>query len=173
MELRPRGRSIQRSVVIASVLAFVAALAATAIVLTSVLSSGDAEPRDDPSAFVSRIVGLIVADDYATAWTSLNPAHQRVATRREYVQCELQNPVASKLDSIEVLKVVDRVLRIPGASEKVSAKAVTLRIAIESGAGTSNSFKHTFNAVPNGSHWSWVLTPSRYQLYRDDACGVT
>jgi hypothetical protein len=26
--------------------------------------------------------------------------------------------------------------------------------------------------VPSGSEWTWILTPSRYRLYRDDSCGT-
>ena len=161
---------MQRSVIVGLAIAFVAAAVAAATLVT--LTRPDAGAPDDPAAFVSRIVALVVADDYGAAWGSLYPAHKLVAPRREYVDCELRNPVGANLRSIDVLRVADRSVRIPGESERVDAKAVTLRVRIENTAlQTSDAFRHTFNAVPVGSHWAWILTPSRYELYRTDACG--
>ncbi len=56
--------------------------------------SVQAVPRSDPAAFLTRIVGLVVENDYAHAWNTLHPAHKRVAPRREYVDCELQTPLS-------------------------------------------------------------------------------
>jgi hypothetical protein len=160
---------VQRKVIVGSALAFVAA-AVTAAAIVSLTRPG--AERGDPGAFVSRIVALVLADDYGAAWRSLYPAHQLVAPRREYVDCELRTPVGASLRSIDVLRVADRSLRIPGQSERVTAKAVTLRVRIENVAlRTTDAFRHTFNAVPVGSHWAWILTPDRYALYRSDACG--
>jgi hypothetical protein len=161
---------VQRSVIVGLALAFVAAAAAAAALVS--LTRSDAGARGDPAAFVSRIVTFVVADDYDAAWGSLYPAHKLVAPRREYVDCELRSPVGASLRSIDVLRVTDRSVRIPGQSKRVDAKAVTLRVRIENTAvQTSDAFRHTFNAVPVGSHWAWILTPSRYELYRTDACG--
>lgn len=161
---------MQRSMIVGLALAFVAAAVAAAALVG--LTRTDAGARDDPAVFVSRIVALVVADDYGAAWGSLYPPHQLVAPRREYVDCELRSPVGASVRSIDVLRVADRSVRIPGQSERVAAKAVTLRVRIENTAlQTRDAFRHTFNAVQVGSHWAWILTPSRYELYRTDACG--
>jgi hypothetical protein len=166
---------VPRRVIVGSLVAFVASAGAVVLLLSPGLpgvGGGDSGPRDDPAAFVSQIVRLIVADNYAAAWGSLNAAHQEIAPQREYVECELSTPVGSSLKSIDVIRAAERLLRIPGGSQSVPVTAVTLRIEIENAAlGTSETFKHTFNAVPDGSDWTWILTPSRYALYRDDACG--
>jgi hypothetical protein len=167
---------LERRIIVASLVAFVAATAGVVLLLTATLPAigGESGPRDDPAVFVSRIVGLIVADEYASAWGSLYPAHKLVAPESEYVDCELKTPVGWNLKSIDVLRVTERELRIPGESQRVAAKAVTLRIKIENEAlRTKNTFRHTFNAVAYGSQWSWILTPRRYQLYRSDACGTS
>lgn len=166
---------MQRRTVIACVIGFLcAAVLAGAVVSWQMLEgNGPSGPRDDPAAFMSRIVTLIVADDYSTAWQSLNRAHKRVAPQREYVACERLSPVDSRLTSIRVVRVADRSFRVPGATESVSAKAVTLRIALRNGFGANEKFDHTFNVVADGAAWTWVLTPNRYALYRDDACGAT
>jgi len=131
----------------------------------------EASPRGDPGAFVTRIVGYVVKDDYTHAWNYLYPAHQRVAPRHKYVACELQSPLGWILRSVEVLGVADRRLRIPGQTKRVAGKVVTLRIAYEDPAlQTEGAFVQSFRAVPAGSRWAWILTPERYALYRADAC---
>jgi len=165
---------VDRRVVVWCVIGFFgAAVLAAGVVSWHVLEGGSGSgPKDDPAAFMSRIVGLIVADDYATAWASLNRAHKQVATRREYVACERLTPLNARLRSIRVVRVADRSFRVPGAQENVAAKAVTLRIALRNQLGGNERFNHTFNVVADGSAWTWVLTPGRYALYRDDACGT-
>ena len=166
---------MRRRIIVGSLIAFGAAAGAVVLLLSlgaPGVGGGNSDSRDDPAIFVSQIVGLIVEDDYAAAWDSLNPAHKEIAPRREYVECELSTPIGSSLKSVDVIRAAERLLRIP-AGLRASATAVTLRIEIENAAlGTSETFKQTFNAVPDGSDWTWILTPSRYALYRDDACGA-
>lgn len=161
---------MQRNVIAGLIVAFVAAAAGAAILSTILPAAGSPAPRDDPAAFVSRIVRLIVADDYALAWNTLYSPHQQVAPRREYIACERKTPVGSTLRSIHVIRVADRLVRIPGDPQRVAVKAVTLRITLADTHGTKSAFSHTFNAVPVGSRWAWILTQNRYELYRTDAC---
>ena len=165
---------MSRGVIIGSVVAFVVTVVAVVGVALVAIPAhgGDTKPCGDPAVFVEQVVGYIVADDYASAWGSLYPAHQRVARQTESVDCEIQRPVSSTLGSIDVLRVSDRKLRIPGESGRADVKAVTLRINLQNALGAKETFKHTFNAVPSGSEWTWILTPSRYRLYRDDSCGA-
>jgi hypothetical protein len=170
------GRGLrQRAVIAGSTVAFVAAACATVFLLSLLLPGARgyaAGPQDDPGAFVARIVRRIVADEYGSAWAELYHPHQRVAPRAEYVACELQTPVGWKVRSVRVLRVVDRLVRIPGEAGQTTAKKVTLRIRIANPSlRAEGEFTHTFTAVPVDTHWNWILTPSRYQLYRSDACG--
>ena len=163
-------RAVSRRLLIGLAAAFVAAVLGVVGVVHA-LSPQDG-PSGDPADFMTTIVGYIVADDYASAWDSLYPAHKLVALQREYVDCELQRPVASRLGSIDVLRVRDRKLHVPGDTGSVDAKAVTLRVDLLNSVGAKETFRHTFNVVPVGAHWTWVLTPSRYALYRADGCGT-
>lgn len=129
-------------------------------------------PAERPSHFVSRTVVTIGRDDYASAWESLHPAHQEIASRNEYVACEMKTPLGWKLRSMRVVRVADRMVRVPGTSTDVAAKAVTLRLRVfEKLIGAEESFSHTFTAVPVDAHWSWILTPSQYERYSTDSCG--
>jgi hypothetical protein len=149
---------------------FVASVAVTALAFRALGGDGSG-PTEAPDAFVSRVVSQIVSDDYEHAWETLYPPHQKIAGSAEYVSCEMQSPVGWKLRSISVVRVADRKLRVPGDSVTSAAKAVTLRLRL-SNAGAKDAFTHTFNTVAVGSHWTWILTPSRYELYRSDSCGT-
>jgi hypothetical protein len=162
---------VRRSVVAGFAVVFAASLAATVLAFHA-FDESRASPTEQPDAFVSRVVSQIVSDDYATAWTTLYPPHQAVADSDEYVACEMQSPVGWKLRSISVVRVKDRQLRVPGDAETSAAKAVTLRLRL-SNAGAKTVFTHTFNVVAVRSHWTWILTPSRYEQYRSDSCATT
>jgi len=161
---------MRRSLIVVLAVVFAASAAATVLGVHA-LGGSSAGPTEEPDAFVSRIVSQIVSDDYATAWTTLYPPHQAVAGSDEYVACEMQTPVGLELRSISVVRVKDRQLRVPGDSKTSAAKAVTLRLRL-SNQGERTVFTHTFNTVAVGSHWTWILTPSRYELYRSDSCGA-
>ena len=161
---------MRRSLIVVLAVVFAASAAATVLGVHA-LGGSSAGPTEEPDAFVSRIVSQIVSDDYATAWTTLYPPHQAVAESDEYVACEMQTPVGLELRSISVVRVKDRQLRVPGDSTTSAAKAVTLRLRL-SNQGDRAVFTHTFNTVAVGSHWTWILTPSRYELYRSDSCGA-
>jgi hypothetical protein len=161
---------MRRSLIVGLAVVFAGSVAATVLGFHA-LGGSAAGPSEEPDAFVSRIVSQIVSDDYATAWTTLYPPHQAVAGSAEYVSCEMRSPVGWKLGSISVVRVKDRQLRVPGDSKTSAAKAVTLRIGLSS-AGAKTVFTHTFNTIAVGSHWTWILTRSRYELYRSDGCGT-
>src|SRR5512138_2407389 len=108
------GGVMQNRFLVGSAVAFVLAVAASALTLALALpANGDAgPPRGNPATFVIRVVDLIVSDDYANAWPSLYPPHQKVAPKDEYVTCELRTPVGWTLRSAKVLKVVERERRL-------------------------------------------------------------
>ncbi len=169
------GRRRSRLLVAGTALAFVAATGVTAFLVSSVLpdSGGSTVARERPATFVSRTVGQIISDDYATAWDALYPAHKAVAPKDEYVACELRTPVGWKLRAAKVVRVASELRRIPGEAERVSVELVTLRLTIaEPSVRARNVFVHTFTAVAAGDHWAWILTPDKYELYRSNGCGV-
>jgi hypothetical protein len=165
---------VSRGLTVGIAVAFGASL--IAVVALWIALAGDhtrALPTEHPSHFVSRTVATIARDDYVSAWDSLYPAHQEIAPRNEYVACELKTPLGWRLRSIRVVRVVDRMVHVPGTLDDVAAKAVTLRLRVfEKLIGAEESFSHTFTAVPVGAQWSWILTPSQYERYSTDSCGA-
>ena len=164
---------VSRRLLVGLAAAFVVAVVAVVVGAWAVRESDDASaaPTEAPSHFVSRTIATLARDDYATAWKSLYPAHQAVAPRDEYVACEMKNPLAWKLRSIRVVRVVDRVIHVPGDEQDVAAKSVTLRLRVfEKAVGLEEAFSHTFTAVAVGRNWSWILTPGQYDRYNSDSC---
>jgi hypothetical protein len=126
----------------------------------------------DPVAFVKRVVGAVVDDDYRRAWRTLHPAHQLVAPLETYVRCEWREPIPGRLQAISVLAVADRRLVVPGLPAAVATTAVQLRLTIEDLAtGEHTVVTSTFHAVPVAGRWRWVLPGERYALYRRGGCG--
>src|SRR5215213_2465160 len=88
-----------------------AALAAGAVFA---FARGSGDGPGDPGAFMTSLVEEIAGNDYATAWLTLHPAQQRVATRNAYVSCESQSPIPGKLSSVSVVDVADEDVRVAG-----------------------------------------------------------
>ena len=108
---------------------------------------------------------------WSLAWQSLYPAHKFVARRSVYVACEESTPWAAPVQSFDVVGIKRASFRIPGGGI-VQGAAVAISIGV---GGTSPrdplTFTHTFHVVPVDGHWTWLLSPERYSLYRHDGCG--
>jgi hypothetical protein len=109
---------------------------------------------------------------WGLVWRSLYPAHRLVAPRATYVRCEQATPFIARLDSARVVAVRRALVRVPGATAGVPGVAVTVRISLPwYGPRDPIVFTHTFHLVPVRGHWTWLLSPQRYSLYRHDGCG--
>jgi len=141
---------------------------AFAIVLAAVLVAGCGaakRPKDDPGAFATKVVDLIVHNKYSDAWGDLHPVDQQVAPSSEYVGCETRNPVIAVPRTMKVLGVKDESIGI-GDGTFVDSKAVAVRL------GFAGNFKvtHTVHVVANDGEWTWILPAWRYHDYKSDTC---
>jgi hypothetical protein len=162
----------RRHALLAVLVVLAAGVAAGAILLGSRGGSGSAaQPADDPVVFLKGVVGQIVRNDYSKAWLTMHPAQQRAVSRQDYVRCELQTKVIGHLDSLTVVRAFDDFVIVAGGGVKpVKSKVVTFRLRLsEPGIGTV-SFTHSVHAVAVEGHWTWILTPHRYGLYRAGGC---
>jgi hypothetical protein len=155
--------------------AVVAVSAGLAVWLTGLGSSGKAtvQPADDPVVFLRGIVRGIAGNDYEAIWPSLHPAQQCVATRGLYVRCEQRDPVVGRLDGITVIRALDQRIAVAGAAGNVvDSKAVTFRLKLTEATGRTSGVV-TVHAVAVEGHWRWILTPSRFEVYRSGVCPTT
>jgi len=142
--------------------------AATAVVV--VRFAGGTDGPGDPGGFMTGLIQEIAANDYAGAWATLHPAHQRVATREAYVACEAQSPIPGQLSSVDVLDVSDKQVRVAGETGTVAGKAVRLELSIAGGGPDPIVVAHTSHAVAVAGHWTWILPPERFAAYRAGRC---
>jgi hypothetical protein len=132
--------------------------------------SDQEEAAGDPGVFMSQLVRAVAAGNYAKAWESLYPAHQRVAPRSEYVACERGDHVLGTVAKIVVVRVVDESVGVAGETAKSKGAAITLRLRMRSPAGEASDVTDTFHAVAVEQAWAWILPPDRYHAYRAGRC---
>lgn len=137
--------------------------------------AGPDGPRitQSPVVFLEQVITAIAANDYARAWLSLHPAHQAVAPEPEYVACEQLSPITVVLESIVPLRTRHKAVVVAGLPLPVQGVVVTFRLRLRDGElNASAPVTLTAAAVPVDRHWTWMLPRTRYELYRDDACGL-
>ncbi len=172
-EARAKGQRRILVIAAAAVVAVAVAVAAAAIVLSGGggAATSAAASTPDVSRFMTDVVGSVVRNDYADAWSMLNPEHQRVAPEREYIKCERLNPITVTLSAVRILSVNDRWFAMPGRDTPVHGKEIRVRLTLANPKTEerAQSF-HVFHVVRVGSHWTWILPQSAYDLYRTDSC---
>lgn len=130
-----------------------------------------ARPLGDPGVFVKQLVVQMARDDYARAWETLHPAHKRVASRWEYVDCELGAPIPGRLVSVKVIRVFDSPILVPGLERVLESKAVTFALTIKvPGVRQATRVTHTGHVLKVNGRWRWVLPPDRFELYQLNLC---
>ena len=109
---------------------------------------------------------------WGASWLNLYPPHQQLVSQSDFVRCETATPFLAPLRSIRVLSVRRAPVDVPGLTLPVPGVALGVRLEIAAGYGPRDPvvLRHTFHLVPVDGRWTWILSPSRYKLYRDHAC---
>ncbi|HEX3055968.1 MAG TPA: hypothetical protein VHP82_07505 [Gaiellaceae bacterium] len=153
-------------------------LAALWMLATVGIAGAHAAPRTTASPAL-RTAGPFMLDDirikvegnWDLAWQTLYPAHKVVARRSVYVACETSTPWPAPVESVALVGVHRASFRVPGGGV-VDGAAVAVRIAVKWYRERDPlTFTHVFHVVPVNGHWTWLLSPQRYALYRHDGCG--
>lgn len=114
-----------------------------------------------------------VHGEWGKAWTSLYPSHKRIAPRGTYVRCETRTPFPAPLESLRVVDVRSARVRVPGLSRTVAGVALTVVVKLRwYGPRDPIVFRHTFHLVPFRGRWTWLLSSSRFSLYKRHGCGA-
>jgi hypothetical protein len=167
---------VRRGTLRASVL--VCALAVGALAGTLALAGGgehDARARTpaagDPGRFLVKMIEEKTGGRYADAWTNLYPFHQSVAPLGSYIRCEAKMPFPGRLVAVRVMHKEPARVSIAGLPAPVPGEAVTIRAIVRSPQVEQPVVVvHTFHAVPVRGRWTWILSPSRFDLYRSGGC---
>jgi hypothetical protein len=129
-------------------------------------------PAEPAGTYMTAVVKQKLRSDYAAAWQTLYPPHQRVATLDAYVGCESLVASAGTLLGVRVLHSFDERIRIAGRKGKLLTRAVKIRVSVASPLYTAwpVSITQTFHAIAVDGHWRWILSPDQYAYYSAGAC---
>jgi hypothetical protein len=107
------------------------------------------------------------------AWSTLYPAHQRIAVRPVYIRCERSTPFYARTMVFGVVRARRALVRVPGLAERVPGAAVTLRVALGwYGPRDPIVITPTLHLVALRGGWRWLLSDEMYRVYRTGACGA-
>jgi hypothetical protein len=126
-------------------------------------------PDETPGAFLERIFTYGITGQPGRDWDVLHPAHQKVVTRKRYVECKAKGlPRGIEVDSFDVIELSDVQIDADEVPEK-TAKEVTYRVTTSLGDERYTSTQ-TGNAVQVGDHWVWTLNGDDYRAFKGGTC---
>jgi hypothetical protein len=104
--------------------------------------------------------------DWAAAWHTLYPMHQRRAPLTEYVACERRTAWPTGLQFARVVSVHRAAVTVAGLRHPLPGVAITLRVGLRwFGPRDPITLTHTFHLVPVAGSWRWLLSPESYRIY--------
>jgi hypothetical protein len=125
-----------------------------AIIALFTAAPASAAEQQRPVPFLKGVVSALLANDYATAWQSLHPAHQAVAPEDKYVACEMLSPIAGRLKSLVAIRARRKVVGIAGVEQKAAAIVVTFRVRlVDPASGGSAAFTLDAATVQVAQRW--------------------
>jgi hypothetical protein len=147
-------------------------MAAARILLALVLAAvagGCALTEDsedhEAGAAVKTVLEQEYVGDYAGAWNTLHPRHQRFVTRREYEECRRGIDVIGTIESVLILDVRDRPLTVYGLQPRTPAKAVKVHVVTD-----QREYDATYHVVRVGEDWRWVLSDRAARGFARTVC---
>jgi len=113
-------------------------------------------------------------NEYARAWTTLDPSQQRFVPRDEYVRCEAASPIPGALARIVPLEARLERVSVAGADRNpLDSVAVRFRLAF------APRPKHAAvvvrvkaHALRSDGRWTWMLSARRFALHTSGRCGL-
>jgi hypothetical protein len=133
-----------------------------------------ASDRATAVVFLQRTIRLLAANEYARAWTTLDPSQQRLVPRNEYVRCEAASPIPGTLARIVPLEArLEHVLVAGADTDPLDSVAVTFRLAFAPrpthAAVVVRAHAH---ALRRDGRWTWMLSARRFALHTSGRCGL-
>jgi len=117
------------------------------------------------------VVKQKLSSDYATAWKTLYPPHQRVAAQDAYVGCESLTPDAGTMLSVRALRTYNERIPVAGKGGLTKTRAVDVRVTVDSPlVSFPVVIEQTFHAIKVTRRWRWILSLDQYGYYRAGEC---
>jgi hypothetical protein len=114
---------------------------------------GAAEPREQPGAFVTRILREEVNGQWGKQWGELHSAHKQLITRTQYVACSrgMGTNIRKGKEVFHVVDVHDEPIHVQDVPER-NSKVVTMAMRVS---GTA-PLTYRVHAVDDGGHWACI-----------------
>ena len=130
-------------------------------------------PSVSAAAFLRGVIRHLAANDYARAWTSLDPRQQLLVDQRAYVRCESASAIPGRLDRIEVLDAHPERVVVPGSGGRPTRSTViTFRLTFAPRPSQSPVVVRVrAHALRSRGRWAWMLPAKRLALHRSGQCG--
>jgi hypothetical protein len=113
-----------------------------------------ATPREQPGAFVQRVLREEINGQWGRQWGELHSAHKLLITRAQYVACSsaMGTNISKGKEVFHVDDVRDEAIKVQDVPERTS-KVVTLTLRVSGKAPLT----YRVHAVDDGGHWAWIL----------------
>jgi len=136
---------------------FLVAAVAVAALAFAVAGCGGAK-SDDPGAFASHVLQEEISGQWAAQWGELNPGHQKLISRAEYVTCSeaMGTNFGTGKEKLDVQSIRDVPIHVANVPER-TAKLVAIRLSNVPGQSPVTYHVH---AVREAGHWTWILGAS-------------
>src|SRR5512133_576691 len=137
---------------------WIAAATASLAVAGTAMAGPGVRPME-PGPYMVSVVKQKLSSDYATAWETLYPAHQRIATRDAYVACESLTPDAGTMRSVRALRTYNERIPVAGKGGLTKTRAVDVRVTVDSPlVPFPVVIEQTFHAIKVSGRWRWILS---------------
>ena len=164
-------------IVCAALSALVATAVGAALTDTEPLAqTSRPRPSSVPAAtFLRGVIRRLAANDYARAWTSLDPSQQLLVEQRAYVRCESASAIPGRLDRIDVLDAHPERVVVPGSGgRRMRSNVITFRLTFAPRPSQSPVVVRVrAHALRSNGRWAWMLPAKRLALHRSGQCGTT
>jgi hypothetical protein len=160
--------------------------ALSALTVTAVGAALTDEPAQAPrtrtrplsvsaGAFLRGVIRHLAANDYAQAWTSLDPRQQLLVDQRAYVRCESASAIPGQLDRVEVLDSHPEQVVVPGSGGRPTrSNVITFRLTFAPRPSQSPVVVRVrAHALRTQGRWAWMLPAKRLALHRSGLCGTS
>lgn len=129
-----------------------------ALALLAVLAAGcggaSATPKEPVGVFMTSVLREEIDGKWAQQWTQLNPAHQKLITKAEYVACSrrMGTNIGTGKETFHVLAVQNDPIDVQGVSQR-TAKLVTISFKPPD----AGPLTYRLHAVADAGRWTWIL----------------
>jgi hypothetical protein len=129
--------------------------------------SSTATPREQPGAFVTRVLREEINGQWGRQWGELHSAHKLLITRAQYVVCsgQMGTTIGKGMEVFHVIDVRDEPIHVQDVPEQTS-KVVTITLRVSSKAPLT----YRVHAVDDGGRWAWILGGRFLAQLKRDRC---